>query len=61
MKMLIRTISMMGCLFRSMRGLIQSLPYVPMIFHTSSIHVTSMIGGIDNLHDVGVFFLKNGY
>jgi len=37
------------------RGFIQLFTCVPMIFHTSSIHVTPMIGGIDYSHDVRVF------
>ena len=53
--MLIRMISMMGCLFYSMRGFIQFFTWVPTIFHPSSIHVTPMIGGIDYSYEDMVF------
>jgi len=38
-----------------MRGFIPLFTCIPTIFHTSSIHVTPMISGIDYPYDVRVF------
>jgi len=48
--MLIHMLSMMGCLFYSMCGFIPYFICVPMIAHTSSIQLTSMVGSIDYFH-----------
>jgi len=53
--MLIRMISIMGCLIHLMCGSIQLFPCVLTIFHTSSIQVTPMIRGIAYPHHVRVF------